>query len=515
MKRIVRAASVVGLGGLAAALVVGSAGADGPSPTPPHRLFSASGVAPSKAFTLPPAPPLPAGCAAPTKEQCTDSKWFKGDACASDPAKAKPMQTYCTWVLQKAWTEVASAERPALFPVSAPKEPQPILKPGRRVEAGKSVTPVVTGLPAGKTKYGGTPSSRTRAGKRGTAATPAALDFTPTKMTSAGGSYQGLQAVQIVPALGGIRSQLAALKASRGAEAIKQKASDSFASELFKRPAFASTPGAGVSSCEEYAYKRWGEWSDFACAAKKLGANYREVYNIATDPKSPVFLNKTELRQTGLPDFIPYQTKDGRNTPNWFPSLPYSKVGTSPSLDTTVAAYPWWKYEANAIVSWPANAFVTLEPFWLNDPKSTTAGGKSLISDADKKKVTDLRNAQNKQGTPRTVRAKSDTTPLAVHLEMKSVLDSKYGNPLDDELDDAEARTGAYQELWAQAMALSTELKCLTENDLCFRCRPDPASGKKAVLPSIMQKVIERVTGMPVINTTERRGASRSSSCEG
>ncbi len=501
MKRIVGVASVVGLGGLATALVVGSAEADGPTLTPPHRVFSASTAMPASAsFTLPPAPALPAGCSPPTKEQCADSTWYSGNACASDPNKSKAMQNYCTWVLQKAWTELPSAQQPALFPVSAPKEPQPLLKPGRRIEAGKRVTPVVTGLPAAKNRYGGTPSSRTRAPKRSNAASPTTLDFTPSKMTSAGGSYQGLQAAQFVPALGAIRSQLAALKVSRGNEATKQKSSDAVSAEVFKKPAFAMTPGAGVSSCEEYAYKRWGEWSDFASAAKKLGANYREVYNLATDSKSPVFLNKTELRQTGLPDLIPAQTKDGRLTPNWFPSMPYAQSAGLPSLDTTTRSYPWWKYEDTSTMSWPANAFVTLEPFWLDDAKSTKLNGKPLISEADKKKVSDLRAAQNKQGTPRVIRAKNDTTPLSMHLEMKSVLDSKYGNPLDDELDDAETRTGSYQELWTQAMALSTELKCLNEQDLCFRCSPDPASGKKATLPAVMQKVIERVTGSPVIN---------------
>lgn len=59
-------------------------------------------------LTLPPEPPLPAGCVKPTALNCADSAWLASDACAKDPGKSSAIRSLCTWTLLKAWNDASA-----------------------------------------------------------------------------------------------------------------------------------------------------------------------------------------------------------------------------------------------------------------------------------------------------------------------------------------------------------------------------------------------------------------------
>lgn len=495
MHRSARIAGIVSL----SALVFAMRDADAQAP-----LLYSDGAQASPAYNLPAAPALPAGCAAPTREQCADSTWYASDACAKDPAKAQAMKDYCTWVFQKAWSDTQADAHPTLFPGSAPNSANPVMAPGTRVDHGKSVPAVKMNRPTDKRRYGGTVPK----GARNPAAPLKTLDWTPSRVTQGGGSYAAAQAAAILPQLGPVAQKLQPLRVRPATDAALRQAAAALGAALDQKPPYVS-PGPSVSSCEEYAHKRWGEWSDFAVAAKKLGINYRQIYKLAMDPTSKYFINKEILRQTGSAEWIPYQSFLGRNYPNWLYSDPNYASQFMPGWNiggrNGVTQPYWWvrgqingsSQDADAL---PPNAFVVQSPMWLDDPKAITANGKALITAQEIQQVKAAVAARRvvATGTVKPVIAKNDRSPLGVHREMKMLFDSKYGNPLDDELADADKRTGTYQDLLAKANDIRAELVCLSAADPCFRCHPAP--NPTASLPAGLGQLHDRITGAPVIN---------------
>jgi hypothetical protein len=61
-----------------------------------------------------------------------------------------------------------------------------------------------------------------------------------------------------------------------------------------------SPANRAVNSCNEFAYQRWYDYTRFKNAAKALNRNYRGIYNLATDPQSPIYLEKAKLKQFGF-----------------------------------------------------------------------------------------------------------------------------------------------------------------------------------------------------------------------
>ena len=500
-----RTARFVGIGSLAVlSLAIGDAGAQGVQVQPEVYKATRGGSPPPK-YNLPPQPALPAGCAAPTKDQCGDSNWYKADACASDAAKAKAMQDYCVWVLQKAWVDTQSTQHQTLFPTSPPSTPNPVLTPGRLDQYGKSVNAVKMTRPGDKRRY--------PTGGRGTttpANGPATLSWTPTTMRAGGGSYAGLHTQSVVPQLAAVHRRLEPFRQTGATDVALRGNLPALLTQLQQKPSFVITPGPGVSSCEEYAYKRWGEWSDFSNAAKKLGTNYRQVFKQATDPSSPFFINKKILTQTGTTTRIPVQIYQQRQHPYWFGT--YQPTGTD-SIGQNVSdsyVYDWVSDDEKWL---PANPFVTHKPYWLIDPKATTQNNKALLTDAQRAQINQLIDAQwlPQYGSPRRVQAKNPTTPLAVHVEMKRLFDTKYSDPLDDEMADADKRTGAYQDLLGKADSLRISLACAQASDPCFRCS-SPPSAPSAGLPGSIQKLKDKLTGAPVINPGDIAGILQSGS---
>jgi hypothetical protein len=247
------------------------------------------------------------------------------------------------------------------------------------------------------------------------------------------------------------------------------------------KPAWVMSPGAVVSSCEEYAYKRWGDYSAYAAAAKRLGRNWRQVYNSATDPSSPVFLNKATIVQTGTSTPTPLQVIDRLTGYHW--DDPNAKPGE--------------KVKRFHDIYLPANAFFAMKPTWLAKPgMPVTAAQKQTID----QKIAARWNVP--VNAPKAVRVKSDNTPLGIHREAKARFDTAYGNPHDDELADISRRTKSYHDLLAKRTTAMIDLVCTGANDPCFVCStpPSPPGGRGNQLPGAIQKLKEQIGGDPVIN---------------
>lgn len=414
----------------------------------------------------PPAVNPPKSCKAPTQAQCVDASWYKTDACAKDPATSKAMLDACTAILLDDWRRRAGATHPTLFPMGAPNSVTPVLPPARRVERGKNVTAQqYTAVGARRRAYSGATARGTYSGS----ATVPAGSWNPKAFRATGGSLTAQQMAAAGPTAAAIDADM---EAFRGAglvatdPGLNMKA-EGILGKMLAQPSY-MTSGPGVTSCEEYATKRYGEFPLFALAAKRMGRNYRQIYNLAMDPASPVFVNKI-LNQTGTSVQAPKQIQDlhpgfhgyGYNTPQLY-----------------------------------LNAFYAVKPTFID---TVNLPG---VSGVDKDRVKALVAARWFNSGPRTITA-NDGSQLGVHKFAKTRFDTVYGNPSDDELADIAKRTGTYQTLAAQRASLLVGRMCLNANDPCFKCSTPPGQGLTQSLPPIFQKIKDRVSGDPVINPAD------------
>ncbi len=438
---------------------------------PPPDMYSVHRTAPPP-LVLPPEPPLPAGCVKPTAENCADSAWLGADACWKDSGKNAAMRALCNWTILKAWNDANATIDPTLFPKSAPNSvyPPALLTPAQRVEHGKRMTAQPSSRPGEKRRFPGW-SPHGQIGTR--VASPTTLAMTPKVARGGGGSYATLSTPHIVQSLGPVHRELGSfrgvpVKNINGNRVFTERA-NAVSALLLDRPPFVST-GDAVSSCEEYAYKRWGDYSRFSFAAKRLGRNYRQVFNIATDPRSHSFINKMTLNQ----------------------------IGTEPTPRQISEVF---KYPVKPL---PPNAFIAGGAGWLDSAVSTTdAKGKSLITDLQKATIKALVAA------PHPLQAITDRTPLGIHREMKALFDSKY-DPLDEELDDISKRASDYLALLRQRASLVVENICTGAGDPCHRCRP--WESPPLTMPVGLQGLKDGVGGPAIIDPIDLKDRFRGGS---
>ncbi len=477
------------LGGLLGVCIAGpdrgvraQLGVNGAGPIP--TTVFASGAPASPPFTLPPEPAVPAGCIKPSLAQCADGAWYRSDVCLKDAAKAGPMKAYCTWQLQRAWNTAPSQAHKGFNPGSAPTEVYPILAPGKPVDRSKSL-PTSTNLPASYRSKAATRSGYTKAGTPTPAvpANPPAASFvTPSaakgSASGAFGTYSSLSASKVVTGAAVLERDFGA--AMRAGNTLTAQQQSAFGTAMLVNPSYV-TPGAKVTSCEDYAWKRWGDYSKFSFAAKQMGRKGRQIYNLAMDPQSPLYINKTLNQLTygsGPTTAIPKQIPDAlkKNQPAPF---------------------------------WPANAFITIKPDWLSKPSAITKNNKALITPAEIAQVNALIDAQWRpaagSGVARRPRkaVATDPSPLGLFRDLKQNLDQRYGNPTDDELRDARKRSSAYQDLYSLRSTIEAEYHCASANDPCFVCNPRPGQGLSNSIPAVFQKIRDRVSGAPVINPAD------------
>ena len=467
-------------------------------------------------FQLPAEPAIPAGCTKPTKAQCVDGGprpegYWSTNACAAAPAndpRSKAMKAHCTWQMEKAWVATQATARPTVFPTTNPTTAFPALAPGRRIDNGKTVP--FTTLPTGATKRG---YSRTASPTKAATATaaPRGGTFTPRlarNVTSsagvaangAGGTYASQQMASVV----GVQAQVdngltSALEWGAAAPSVGSQKAAQINEWVMAKPAFVG-PGAPVNSCREYGFKRWGNWSSFQYAAKKMNRWYRNIYKIAMDPESPVFINQ-DLKQIGTNERIPVSLRD---------ALPGEKLWRQNGADGTGPGRAAWNKNAtdkeynDPYI--PPNAFYSISPDWLGSAAKSNHA-KLGISQAD---ATAIRQAYSSRSGQR-IKAKNGfnaADPLAMHREAKVRLDTVYGNPLDEELTDITKRTSAYLELASRRVALLEKDACTVPSDPCYLCHPRPPipPGIQEKIkqglgrPAGIQKILEQVSGASVIN---------------
>lgn len=448
----------------------------------PAGIFANTTSAAVGPVTLGPEPAIPAGCAKPTLGQCTDGDYYRSNACAKDPVKGPAVRAHCTWQLQKQWNGSSARGKKGFNPVSPPNEPYPLLAPGKPVERSKSFSPTGVGLPPSAQKvtkgHRVVPgySSRTVPSARTDAAPLRKYELTPTAARGTYGTYGSAAAAAAVNTSVGLASSLAAVDQGSGPSASQLGAVSNL---VLAQPLFV-TSGATVTSCDDYAFKRWGDYSKFAWAAKPLGKRGREIYNLAMDPASPVFVNKPQLNQMTGPN--------------------------SSAVPIPVQISAALKWGGNAAPYWPVNAFVAADPVWLDEPRATMQGTKVLVTPAEKATIKALISGQWSTGNhrrPRRITARSDASPLGLFKELKQNLDSRYGNPTDDELRDTHKRSASYQDLVTQRIGIEKDWQCARADDPCFICHPPPGQGMKNQLHPGLAKIRDRVTGAPVVNPAD------------
>lgn len=430
---------------------------------------------------LPPAPPLPAECAKspPTKDQCADANWYATNKCVTDKATKQQMLDYCTWVFKKEWHLSGNQGHVQLFPTSAPSAQYPIITPARKIDRAKSVEPRPAPRPTGKRHFAGEAGPAANKPKTGGAALGSAK-FTPSATRPGGGGYTSAMTAHTAVALAGVDKDIDSLEFVNATDPVAIAAASRLQSTLLAKPAWL-TSGPAVNGCMEYAYKRFGGYSDYSAAAKRLGRNYRQIYAIATDPASPTNIDKGYLMQTGTNVPMPLQMSE--------------KMGRSFLNQATQVT--------NYTISIPKNAFLSIQPTWL---QATQIPPGLPITVAQRDEI--MAKIRTQGGRPTSTMSIAGLgTPVRLHKEAKARFDSVYGNPHDDELSDIARRTKAYQDLAARRQTAVIELSCAAASDPCFKCSAPPnigGIGKVGVqFPAVLQKIRERVTGDPVINPAD------------
>ena len=437
---------------------VGPMGA--PTTTPPivqqggrARLFIATGPA-SPALAASPAPPKPVNCqAVPTLNNCRDPQYMRQSSCATEGPNQKLARDYCTWLMLEEWRKGSGATHPVSFPTAQPNTVDGPLAPGRLVSRGRNVTSqLVPGKAVERRRYvGATPTGAT-------SPRPAVpLAWSPKNATSNNGTFGSQIIVNATPISATVDSNLEVFR-STGLSASDTNLNTQAINiiNLVSGAVPGVTSGPAITTCTDYAAKRWGDYTRFSAAAKRLGRNHRAIYNLATDPSSPMFVNKEPLLQTGTSTPMPKQIRE--------------------FMGSTL----------------PVNAFFVERPTFVN-----TYNNVAGLDAASKQAILNLYDAR----TDRTI-SSSRGTPFGVHEDAKQRLDTAYGNPTDDELEDAARRAAAYQKLWAERFAILQGLECAKGSDPCWLCRERPDAGAQS-LPGAIQKLKDRVTGNPVINPSD------------
>ncbi len=433
----------------------------------PEWFASEVGRPAPMAYSLPAEPAMPSGCGSkPTKSECSDPSYWSTNTCAKAPLadpKRKGIEAYCTWVFQKEWTLIAKPQRATMLPTTKPTVPYPSLAPGRRNEASKRVEARPSSPPAGRPSTSrryvrvGTGSTITQQGAARPAAALTSVAFNPARATSTNGTYGSMASTSTVAQASQIYAQIGSLAGKRTTDPGFTATTTSVGDAALAKPPFVQD-GPAVRSCEEYAYKRWGDWSKFSWAAARVASNNRAVYELAMDPSSGAFINKP-LKQMGVNDPTPMQ----------------------------VADIPGTKFI-------PMNAFYANEPSWIDRVAGLTAQQRTQIWNAYNRANRD----KSKLVPP------NDGSPLGVHKAAKEALVSRWGNPLEEELEDISKRKGMYLSLLGQRAELLHVQKCAYPNDPCFVCTPRPSIGAGGMqAPAGINKVLEMVSGSPVINPWE------------
>ncbi|MBX3211660.1 MAG: hypothetical protein KF850_06480 [Labilithrix sp.] len=416
--------------------------------TQPKRALPRAGVCGYKGALA----ALPAGCtAAPTLANCLDPAYLAG-TCGRNVEIIQ--KQYCQKALVEEYCRSGPPEEELVFPVASPKNatvqgyaagtPSLFIPPGQAM-GGKQMP--FTGLTR-SAPFPATPNAAT-AISQGHGATRVEL------LESGKGTYTSTTAGQWLAQGNAARSPLFALHGGllRGMSAAQLEPQ---ANQLWSGIDLANTyvgngantaANRAVSSCGEFAYQRWYDFTRFKGAAKAVGRDYRAVYALALDPGSPYNLEKATLKQFA--------------------------TGDLPSTWPRQNAYK------DATVELPRNAFFATPSFTADVPQAKVNEIQARI---DKyMKTSDKRYIRSPGGSR-----------FALHKRLRDQIEARY-KLSDDGFDERTARKARYMELVSAREEVASMLACATVPHMC--CSAPPTN-----TPNALHDLLLTVKGWTVIN---------------
>lgn len=400
-------------------------------------------------------PPLPAACkgVVPTVAQCGDPAWQQGPCGSDQPIIRKG---YCQKALVEDFCKDSSTEE-LVFPVANSKA-SPI-KPGANslfIPPGQTLA----GKQVGYTPLAARPGSK-RAPSLGAGPIPISQNggASPVRMMTNG---MGTYATTTLPQwLGkysasrqhvsdlhfGLMRRVPAAQLTRSHDLLLQ----GLAPEVWVGDGTDTPQNRQVNSCGEFVYQRWYDYTRFKNAAKGLGRDYRGIYALATDPSSPVYIEKAGLRQFAI----------GALPQTWPVQQPYH--------DPTTEI--------------PRNVFFTKPSF---APSLAPAKQQAILARINKW-------SDSKLHAPYIILPNPAALPrFEVHRRMRALLEQKY-HLSDDAVDERTARQSRYTELLTSRDDMMHDLLCSRAPHLCCTAPPTATQGTRGAL-------LAKIRGAAVIN---------------
>jgi len=404
-------------------------------------------------------PPLPAACggAAPTVAQCSDPNWLK-TPCGSDVKAVQ--QGYC----QKAYVDDFCKDKSTeelVYPVANPKSSA--LKP---INNGATSLFIPPGQTMGGRQIPYTPSNHPNpkpppnlgAGpppvSQGGGAMPVRVinngmgTFTSTNMGQWVAKYTATR--QNVSDLHfGLMRNVAPGTLAKSSEALfATLGPDIWVGDGTDTPA-----NRQVNSCGEFVYQRWYDYTHYKNMAKALGRDYRGIYALAMDPKSPVNLEKQVLKQFA--------------------------IGTLPETWPTKYSY----HDPTTDV--PRNIFFTQPSF-----NQKVDGAKKQAILARIAKWNDYKVPNHDSYI--TLQSPKALPRFEVHRRLRNQIEQRY-HLSDDGFDERAARQSRYRELLISRDGMMHDLMCAMAPKAC--CEPAPIA-----TPGKLNALLDKIRGAAVIN---------------
>lgn len=422
-------------------------------------------------------PGIPSTCAAaapggtagkePTVAQCVDTTFLNGACGKTDPIT----KTYCPKVLFEDYCAKSSRQEEELvFPAANPKLAPPHgIKP--TTAAGALHVPPGTSMGGRQVPYVGlTKNKPPPSTPNGSTALSEGHGATAINVTVNGsGTFGSILAGKYIAKANNVRGTIynlhQGLVMSNGAtNAALEQTTNNLLNQLNVEGLWVgngqnTAANQAVNSCAEYAYQRWFDYNHFKISAKSLGRNYRGIYALATDPNSPINLEKATLKQFG----------DGRMPTKW-PRSPGA-----------------WGERTEAL---PHNPFF--------------APPTILVANGNDAKVAAINARIDKYGaaapTSRKYMKAAGGTRFNTHKVLKQQIENRY-HLSDDQLAERQLRQDRYLELILARDKIAGDLACARNPYAC--CSVPPTNTQ-----SRLDELLMQVQGWAVINPDPTRFAN-------
>lgn len=405
---------------------------------------------PATPLGVAPAVALPAGCPSISANQCGGLD-PAAPACTADMNK---FRAYCAQLGRQQWGALGAVARKLVIPVDAPNELFKPMRPGQEVARSKYATASAMNRPAARTSISGTAQRKP--------ATPAAAvtSLSITQAAGGGGSMATMKLADRVATIQRVSSAVSQLAATpTGAAGVAKK--------LERVDPDFVTLGFGVATCEDYVYKRWGDYARWKYGASKMGTNYRAVAAATLDSNGPLFADRPQLfahEPAQLRETIPSPTG------GWPDPLMQTNIFVRRPIG----------------VGWGTTA-LTLSPverMMLGIPPATGISSQSFPAVATYAEVT-AALAANKLTR---LLVPSGPAGLRIPRAGRAML-QRVGNPSDEVLADDQKRMAQYAALWEQYDAVPMKVTC---KPVTGSPNPNCVSAPATLTGAAQRKLFER-----------------------